>query len=233
MSTRYQRTAARALLAALMLQLTACALTPPVDEQPGDPDYAPLQPVAPRPDFSSQGGIPYAAFGSSLYSDRRAMQIGDIITVRLEESTAATKDAKTDITKDSTLAMDDASVLGKTIEYGGYSMSAAAAQNRDFAGDAQSSQSNSLDGNITVSVTEIMPNGLLRVRGEKWLQLNRGKEYIRLTGLLRAEDVGPDNSIVSTRLADARINYSGTGEFAESNRMGWLHRILNSGWWPL
>ena len=228
-----QRIVVRAAAVVACCALVACGLTPPVDEHPGDPAYAPLQPSSPRPDFAAEGGIKYAGFGSSLYSDRRAMLVGDIITVTLVESTAATKDAKTDIKKDATLDMGNSTAFGKAVELGSYTTAASAAQNRQFEGDAQSSQSNSLDGNITVSVTEIMPNGLLRVRGEKWLQLNRGKEYIRLTGLLRAEDVGSDNTVLSTRLADARINYSGTGEFAQSNNMGWLHKILNSGWWPL
>jgi len=84
-----------------------------------------------------------------------------------------------------------------------------------------------------VTVTEVMPNGLLRVRGEKWLQLNRGQEYIRLSGIVRQEDLAPDNTVPSTKLADARIGYSGTGELAQSNNMGWLGKFFNSGVWPL
>ena len=95
----------------------------------------------------------------------------------------------------------------------------------EFESEAESLQSNSLSGNITVTVTEVLPNGLLVLRGEKWLRLNQGDEYIRLTGLAREEDVSSDNSIVSTKLADARISYSGTGALASSNRQGWASRF--------
>jgi flagellar L-ring protein precursor FlgH len=200
---------------------------------PDDPQFAPFEAQAPVPDFETQGAIQYARFGSSLFSDRRAVQLGDILTVRLVERTAASKDAATDITKDNTIEFNNATILGKPVEYEDYSLETEVQQNRDFESDAQSTQSNSLDGYIAVSVVEVLPNGLLRVRGEKWMQLNRGQEYIRLSGLVRQEDIAPDNVVVSTKLADARISYSGTGEFAESNNMGWLSKFFNSGWWPL
>jgi flagellar L-ring protein FlgH len=119
------------------------------------------------------------------------------------------------------------------VSLGNYSLDTNVTQNRNFNAEAESSQSNSLSGSITVSVVEVLPNGLLRVRGEKWLQLNRGSEYIRLTGMVRQQDIGPDNSVASTKLADARIGYSGTGDLAEANKMGWVSRFFNSAWWPL
>lgn len=220
------------LLCTLVLALGACASTPP-REMPGDPKFAPLEASPPVPDFRSQGAIQYARFGTTLFSDRRARQIGDIVTVMLVERTAASKDADTQIKKDSDLQFDPGVVLGATPNFGNNTMEASANQARDFKGQSKSSQNNSLNGNITVTVIEVLPNGLLRVRGEKWLSLNRGDEYIRLTGTLRPEDVGPDNSVASTKLADARISYSGTGEFAASNHMGWLSKFFNSAWWPL
>jgi flagellar L-ring protein precursor FlgH len=104
---------------------------------------------------------------------------------------------------------------------------------RSFEGSAKSDQSNSLRGSISVTVAEVLPNGILRIRGEKWLKLNQGDEYIRLTGLVRPEDIGTDNTIPSSKVADARIAYGGTGEFDDANRMGWLSRFFNSEWWML
>ena len=78
----------------------------------------------------------------------------------------------------------------------------------------------------------MLPNGLLVVRGEKWMRLNQGDEYIRLTGLARPEDVLADNTVSSTKLADARISYSGTGALANSNRQGWASRFFNGPLWP-
>ncbi len=103
---------------------------------------------------------------------------------------------------------------------------------REFESTGDADQSNSLSGNITVSIAEVLPNGVLRVRGEKWLTLNRGDEYIRLSGLVRPEDIAPDNTVQSTRLADARISYSGTGEVHDANAMGWLAKFFISPIWP-
>jgi flagellar L-ring protein FlgH len=214
------------------LALGGCASVP-LQEMPDDPAFAPLEANQPAPDFQSQGGVRYARFGASLFSDRRAMQVGDIITVRLTERTQASKDADTEIKKDSDTQFNAGVILGEDLAGGDRSLETDITQEREFDSEAESSQSNSLSGSIAVSVTEVLPNGLLRVRGEKWLQLNRGSEYIRLTGLLRQEDIAPDNSVPSTKLADARIGYSGTGELAASNTMGWLSRFFNSGWWPL
>ena len=212
--------------------LAGCA-APPLREMPDDPNYAPFEANSALPEFHSQGSIQYARFGTSLFSDRRASQIGDIITVRLEESTQASKDADTQISKNSGVKFNPGLLLGDVVDVDGRNFATDLEQDRDFKGEAQSSQSNSLSGSIAVSVIDVLPNGLLRVRGEKWLQLNRGSEYIRLTGLLRQEDVGPDNSVASTQLADARIGYSGTGELAQSNNMGWISKFFNGGWWPL
>ncbi|HSG61723.1 MAG TPA: flagellar basal body L-ring protein FlgH, partial [Pseudomonadales bacterium] len=103
---------------------------------------------------------------------------------------------------------------------------------RDFTGSADSDMSNSLSGNISVTVSDVLPNGVLVIRGEKWLTLNRGEEFIRIRGLVRAEDIAADNTISSTLIADARITYSGTGELADTNRQGWLTRFFNSVVWP-
>jgi len=97
---------------------------------------------------------------------------------------------------------------------------------RDFQGAAEADQSNSLAGSITVTVTEVLPNGVLRIRGEKWLSLTNGEEYIRLTGLVRPQDIKPDNTLASNRIADARIAYGGTGDFDQANQMGWMGRFL-------
>jgi len=92
--------------------------------------------------------------------------------------------------------------------------------------------SNSLSGNITVTVHDIMPNGTLVVRGEKWLTLNQGEEYIRVSGMVRPQDIGQDNSVPSTKLADARIEYAGTGSVSDTNVTGWMTRFFISPLWP-
>ena len=98
-----------------------------------------------------------------------------------------------------------------------------------FDGEGSSSQSNSLIGDITVTVIERLPNGNLVIRGEKWLHLNQGQpEFIRLSGIIRPFDIEPDNSLLSTRIADARISYSSKGVLAAANKMGLISRFFNS-----
>jgi flagellar L-ring protein precursor FlgH len=89
-----------------------------------------------------------------------------------------------------------------------------------------------LQGNITVSVADVLPNGVLAVRGEKWLQLSRGAEYIRISGLVRLDDISSQNTVDSTRIADVRIAYSETGELANANRASWLSKFFVSDIWP-
>lgn len=106
------------------------------------------------------------------------------------------------------------------------------APEREFSGEADSSQSNSLSGEITVTVVDILPNGNLVVQGEKWFTLNQGKEYIRIAGVVRPQDVTPDNTLASSKLADAQIAYSGEGFLADANNQGWFGQFMNGKWWP-
>ncbi len=103
---------------------------------------------------------------------------------------------------------------------------------RDLQALAQSRQSNELSGSVAVTVQAVYPNGNLLVSGEKWVSLNTGDEYIRLSGIVRAVDVGTDNSVLSTQIADARIQYSGRGAVADSNRPGLLARFFVNPIWP-
>lgn len=115
---------------------------------------------------------------------------------------------------------------------GDLSLSAEYSGNRETKGDSAAGQSNSLTGSITVTVAEVMPNGILAVRGEKWMTLNTGNELVRIAGLIRADDIATDNTVSSTRVADARITYSGTGAFADASQPGWLDRFFLSPLWP-
>ena len=103
---------------------------------------------------------------------------------------------------------------------------------RSFDGSGNSSQSNQLTGSITVTVAQRLSNGNLLVRGEKWLTINQGQELVRISGIVRPQDIGQDNSVPSTRVADARIAYTGRGSLADANTQGWLSRFFSSKWMP-
>ncbi|EPB8979469.1 flagellar basal body L-ring protein FlgH [Pseudomonas aeruginosa] len=215
--------------------LGGCVNPPP---KPNDPYYAPVLPRTPLPAAQNNGAIYQAGFEQNLYDDRKAFRVGDIITITLNEKTQASKKANSNIQKDSKTKMGLTSLFGSgmttnnPIGGGDLSLSAEYGGSRDAKGDSQAGQSNSLTGSITVTVAEVLPNGILSVRGEKWMTLNTGNELVRIAGLVRADDIATDNTVSSTRVADARITYSGTGAFADASQPGWLDRFFLSPLWP-
>lgn len=214
--------------------LAGCASTnqPPVQEN--DPSFAPVVPDYPREKIVEDGSLFRSYMANSLYSDMTARRVGDIITITLSENTNASKSAGTSTSKDTTVDLDTITGLGgQALNIGGQSVQLGVSSSNDFAGDAATNQSNSLSGNISVTVVEVLPNDNLVIRGEKWLTLNHGDEYIRLTGIIRLSDISPENEVLSTKIANARIQYSGTGSFASAQEKGWLTKFFTSSWWPL
>jgi flagellar L-ring protein precursor FlgH len=103
---------------------------------------------------------------------------------------------------------------------------------RNALGNGQANQSNSLTGSISVSVVEVLPNGNLKVRGEKRVSLNQGNEYLRVSGIIRPIDISATNTVSSSQLADATIMYTGDGAVADASRMGWISRSFFSWLFP-
>lgn len=202
--------------------------------QANDPYYAPTASVTQTMPQRTEGSLYQEAYGLSLFDDRKAHFVGDIITIKLSENTVSKKSSTVNVKKDNNTGFNsgDGTLLGTNPTLKGLSLATNIAQKRQFNGDAGADQSNSLQGNITVTVAEVLPNGNLMVRGEKWMTLNRGDEFIRISGIVRPDDVAPDNTVLSTRLANAKISYSGTGTLADSQSMGWLSKFFNSGLWP-
>ena len=221
----------QSVLYLLIALLSGCASAPLLSERPDDPDFAPVPTQLLMPPQLQGGSIYNANYGLQLFGDKNARRVGDIITVNLNERTSSKKNAKTSTEKTDgmTLGAPTLGAFGTTTLT---DLSASANATRSFEGSGGTNQSNSLNGSIAVTVAQVLPNGILKVRGEKWLTLTTGKEYIRLTGLLRPEDIQLDNSVSSQKLADARITYSGTGEIAQANAQGWLSRFFSSRYWP-
>ncbi|ENA30812.1 MULTISPECIES: flagellar basal body L-ring protein FlgH [Pseudomonas] len=206
--------------------------------QPNDPYYAPVLPRTPMPAAQNNGSIYQPGFDQNLYTDRKAFRVGDIITITLEERTQASKNASSDISKDSSANLGVSSLfgtkaqIGNPLSGGNLNLGAQFDGARENKGDAKAAQGNSLTGSLTVTVADVMPNGVLAVRGEKWLTLNTGNELMRISGLIRADDISTNNTVSSTRVADARITYSGTGAFADASQPGWLSRFFTSPLFP-
>ncbi len=213
-----------------ILVLEGCVSTPP---KPDSPHFAPVRPQAMTAPREVTGSIFNAATSNSLYSDGRAHRLGDIITVVLQESTSSTKSNKTSVDKDSSQTLASPTIFGFEPKILGKPLSASTGSSTTaFEGEGKSDMSNSLNGNITVTVHEVLPNGLMIVKGEKWLTLNQGDEYIRVSGMIRPQDISTSNTVLSTQLADARITYSGSGELNDSNSMGWLSKFFIGPLWP-
>jgi len=223
--------ASRILFLLLPLVLAGCTSTPNTPK-PDDPDFAPIMPEDDISNVQPTGSIFNQGQVNSIYSDIKAHRVGDLITVELVESTSANKNANSQQSKDSSLGMDALKIGGNTVSINGYDTSVSMGADNSFKGQAKTAQSNSLEGKISVSVIKVLPNGNLMVRGEKWLMLNNGNEYIRVTGVVRSEDVNADNTVLSQRVANARIQYGGTGDFANTQERGWLAQFFNGPWSP-
>jgi flagellar L-ring protein FlgH len=211
----------------MMLLLLAGCTSLPNSAKPDDPAFAPTLPEDDVINVDPNGSIFNQGQANSIYSDIKAHRVGDLITVQLSESTTAKKNANSQQGKNSDLGINALKLGGDTVTLNGYDTSASMGGTNSFKGQSKADQSNSLQGNISVSVIRVLPNGNLMVRGEKWLMLNNGNEYIRITGLLRSEDVNADNTVLSQRIANARIQYGGTGDFANSQERGWLAQFFN------
>jgi len=219
----------RILAVIVALGAAACTNTPPKP----DPSYSSVKPAYSEPLPVNDGAIYRAGYEMTLFADQRARRVGDIITIVLVEKTNASKKASTKTKKDSSIDIATPSVWGGPVTRNGLEiLSAAADAQREFTGEGDSTQSNSLTGRVSVTVVDVLPNGNLVVRGEKLLTLNQGSERIQVAGVVRAADVTPDNTVLSTQVADAHIGYAGEGALADANSMGWMARFFQSSWWP-
>jgi flagellar L-ring protein precursor FlgH len=189
------------------------------------PEYRTVypQPVAPAAQ-PANGAIFQAANGyGALYEGSRARSVGDPLTIVLVERTSASKSAGTKLDSGGGASLTppttgplalfnqtDASISGK----------------RNFGGTGTADQSNALSGEVSVTVAEVLPNRTMVVQGQKTVTLNRGDEFVQIRGIVRPADISADNRVLSTRVADAKIAYTGRGDVARASRQGWFSRFF-------
>ena len=194
-----------------------------------------FEPIYPSAHVSPEGEVPtggiFKANGNGLFaSDIRARDVGDILTVALNETFNATKAQTATSAKNDSFGVTLPTALPNILT-GGYDKDAAglnAGTARSFAGSGSAAQSNTLTGFLTVTVTRVFDNGNMEIAGQKKLTLNNGDEYVRLTGLIRPQDIAANNTVVSNRIADAEIVYVGAGEIADASQQGWLSRTMRN-----
>ncbi|MCL6556160.1 MAG: flagellar basal body L-ring protein FlgH [Burkholderiales bacterium] len=210
----------RLLLLAAFLT-TACSTVPPTNvHQPMTARPAPA--AAPE---RTDGAIYSANTALSLFEMKRARNVGDILTIQINEKTAATKKGNSSASRQSSNAVSVPTILGlpgKSFQ----GMELSTSGNHKFEGKGESNSSDTFTGTITVTVIEVLPNGNLLVSGEKQLGINQGTEYIRFSGVVDPATIGFGNTVSSTQVADARIEYRGSGYVDEAQIMGWLARFF-------
>jgi len=226
LDVRLLKALAATVMLAMLMMLFGCASAPVTPA----PSSLPMPPPA---EAAIDGSIYGSGGGLALFEDQKARRVGDTLTIILVEATTAKKKASTSTSKDSTTDIGNPTLFGRPLTVGGTPVGAFGLESsRKFAGNGDSSQSNQLQGSVSVIVTQVLPNGSLVVSGKKHLQINQGKETVSIEGIVRPADVRPDNTVTSDRVANANISYAGEGAVADSNAAGWMTRFFNSGWFP-
>ncbi len=224
------------LLGSVAFQLMGCSS--PVPKRMQKFDYSPAYPTNIPQQTPPKNGSLYQAGGMSLFDDSRAHKVGDIITIKLQESFAAKKkdEAKFNKTNSQDYGVSTPlNIFGKSAdkvlkEAGTFGIGYGS--KGKFSGKSDVKQDSSLQGSIAVTVVEVIPNGNLVIRGEKWITIHDGEEVVRFAGIIRPEDIAPDNTIISTKVADVRLIYQDTGVAGDTARPGAVTKFLNK-YWPL
>jgi flagellar L-ring protein precursor FlgH len=210
--------------------LTACSVMPP-QAMSHTPQFEPVYPITLESSKPATGAIYVGRQSDSWFGKGRNFQVGDVITVLLNESTQAARTQNANVSRESSNDVVPKGMQNFGAGLGGWmngiNMLGGKINNK---GTGAADQQASLSGSVAVSVVEVMPNGNLVLRGEKQLALTEGSEIIQVAGIIRPDDVAPNNTVQSRRLANAQIAYRGTGDLANATRAGWGTSALMKIW---
>lgn len=211
--------------------LTACTNVLPPQALTHSPQFEPVYPLPSAKESLATGAIYVGRQSDSWFGKGRNFQVGDVITVLLNESTQAARTQNGTITRDSSNTLIPTGMQNYSAGLGGLmkgiNLTGGSVSNK---GTGAADQQASLNGSVAVAVVEVMPNGNLVLRGEKQLALTEGSEVIQVAGIIRPEDVAPNNTVQSRRLANAQIAYRGSGDLANATRAGWGTSALLKLW---
>ncbi|MBN2607121.1 MAG: flagellar basal body L-ring protein FlgH [Thiotrichales bacterium] len=218
--------------------LVGCSATPErMDKFSYEPNYPTNIPTKSIP---TNGSLYQTGDSMTLFDDSRAHKVGDIITIQLDEKFDAKKkdEAKYNKTNTQNFGLNGSGTVGSNATAFGSTLGGKTGlgigygSDGAFNGKSDVKQNSSLTGAIAVTVVEVIPNGNLVIRGEKWLTIHDGEEVIRFAGIIRPQDIRPDNTIDSTKVADVRLIYKDTGVAGDMTKPSavtqWLHK-----YWPL
>ena len=209
---------------ALLLILNNCST---YVEEAINKDFKPLSPtIAEMKATKANNGAIYSTSSPGLFSsDKRAHQVGDILTVQLSETFSSTKSVTSQSAKEDSIGAEvgPTGVLKNFMGLGG-----SVQKSNSFKGSGSASQSNSLTGFISATVVKVYPNGNLEIKGQKRLRLTDGSEYIRLAGIVRPQDISASNTVSSNLIAEAQIEYVGAGILDSATKPGWGSKIFRA-----
>ena len=193
-------------------------------EERASMDFEPPMPGTQKGQKKDKYGSIYSNSQQGLFAtDRRASKVGDLLTVALSENFSASKSQSAKSAKNGSTAFNFPQITTAGADDTLFDSSLA----KSFDGSGSADQNNSLRGEISVTVTKVFSNGNMEILGQKKLTLNNGDEYIRLVGIIRPEDVNSRNIVPSSRIANAKISYTGAGDVADTSKKGWLSKLID------
>lgn len=218
----------RYLYILITLSLVGCSQLPKKALVEGDTSIVPKMPEI----VNSSGSIYQASQPSSfgyqpMFEDRRPRNIGDVLTIVLQENISASKSSSINAGRNGGVNLGVKTVphfLDGLVGRG--KVDTDISGSNDFKGSGGANAKNTFSGTITVTVQDVMINGNLKVIGEKQIAINQGTEFIRFSGVVNPRTISGSNTVISTQVADARIEYVGNGYIDEAQTMGWLQRLF-------
>lgn len=217
------RTLVKTGLMSMLLGVAGCGVTPStIVETPTT-----TRPEARPSQVASNGTIYQAATYRPLFEDRRARYVGDILTIVINEKTQAGKQASSNASKNNAVDASISGIAGLPLKaLQGLGVTADSASK--YADKSAINSSNNFTGSVSVTVIEVLSNGNLIVAGEKQIALDKGTEYIRLSGVVQPDTIQAGNIVSSAKVADARLEYRTSAKFDTAEVMGWLGRFFLS-----
>ena len=218
----------RLLAGMVMLTLSGCAYIPHKPLVDGSTSAQPAPPTAPVPNGSSfQAAQPMNYGYQPLFEDRRPRNVGDTLTIVLQENVSASKSSSANASRNGSSKFGVATApryLDGLLGNARADMDISG--DNSFGGKGGANANNTFNGTITVTVNQVLSNGNLHVVGEKQIAINQGTEFILFSGVVNQRTISGSNSVTSPQVADARIEYGGNGYINEAQTMGWLQRFF-------
>lgn len=229
----------RTALACLALAALAGCVTAQDKPQQAMPVLTPPQPVAAADPVGNPGSLFSDAEAEFLFSDNRARRLGDIVLVNIVENSSGTNKADTTAERSSDMELGVSNFfnqsnfgmpLGLLSGSTGSTPLVAAGTSNTFDGTGETTRESDVSATVASRIVGIMPGGIMQIEGARQVRVNEETQILVVRGLIRARDIGSDNTVSSNKLADAQIEYYGEGVLADKQRPGWLSRVLDNVW---